>query len=552
MRRVLPLIALIAACSAKSSRDPSPGGLAGNGEDSGLNTPPNGFDAGGSDAPAIIPGSDPRTCDEAALLHSYVGCDYWPTVVANNVWSVFDYAVVVANAGTEEASVTVTGPMGTKREAKIAPGALEKIYLPWVPELKGPDLFECAPMPLPASVRVNQGAFHLVSTRPVTVWQFNALEYRGTGGPVGKKWDNCPPPGYCRAGGLECFSFTNDASLLLPSTAMTGNYRVTAIGGWTDDTGAAVTNAYFAITATKDNTDVTVAVGKKGRVLPGGGVVATEANGTISLKMNAGDVVELACEAGAKCDPSGSLVRANKPVQVISGVPCTQVPNSLPTCDHIEEVVLPAETFGKHYVVTVPTGPHGSIVGHVVRIYGNVDGTKLTYSPRPKVFGSFPPPPDTINAGDVAEIAVNQDFDISGDQPFGVSSFMIGSSNLDPMTLPPEQKGDPSQTSIVPVEQYRKNYVFLAPDDYDFAFVDVVSKSTTTITLDGTEIGGGFEKIAGDLGVRRIRLGKGKDGAHTLLASDPVGVQVIGYGSYTSYMIPGGMNLTAIAPPPVK
>lgn len=548
--RTFLLATLLTACAAGSERTLNPGGLA-NDAGSEETSVPTGFDAGGSDAPAITPGSDPRTCDEAAALRSYVGCDYFPTVVANNVWSVFDYAVVVANAGTEPAKVTVTGN-GTTREATIAPGALEKIYLPWVPSLKGPDLFECAPMPLPESVRADKGAYHLVSTRPVTVWQFNALEYRGSGGPVGKKWDACPPPGYCRAGKLDCFSFTNDASLLLPSTAMTGNYRVTAIGGWTDVSNAPVTNAYFAITATADNTDVTVKVGKKGRILPGAGITATEANGTLSLKMNAGDVVELACEPGAACDPSGSLVKANKPVQVISGVPCTQIPNSIGTCDHVEESVLPAETFGKRYIVTVPTGPHGDVVGHVVRIYGNVDGTKLTYAPRPKTFGAYPPPPETLNAGDVAEIAVNQDFEVIGDQPFGVSSFMIGSANLDPFTMPPEQKGDPSQTSVVPVEQYRKNYVFLAPDDYDFALVDVVSKSATKVTLDGEVIEGGWNAIGKELGIRRIRLGKGKDGAHSLVASDAVGVQVIGYGSYTSYMMPGGMNLTAIAPPPVK
>jgi hypothetical protein len=29
-----------------------------------------------------------------------------------------------------------------------------------------------------------------------------------------------------------------------------------------------------------------------------------------------------------------------------------------------------------------------------------------------------------------------------------------------------------------------------------------------------------------------------------------VGIQVVGYGSYTSYQYPGGLNLTLIAPPP--
>ena len=44
--------------------------------------------------------------------------------------------------------------------------------------------------------------------------------------------------------------------------------------------------------------------------------------------------------------------------------------------------MLPAETLGSDYVVTVPTSPGGLPIGHIVRFYGNVDGTTLTYSPR--------------------------------------------------------------------------------------------------------------------------------------------------------------------------
>src|ERR1019366_8515339 len=42
--------------------------------------------------PQVAPTDDPSTCAEAAAWQSYVGCDYWPTVVANDVWSVFDFA----------------------------------------------------------------------------------------------------------------------------------------------------------------------------------------------------------------------------------------------------------------------------------------------------------------------------------------------------------------------------------------------------------------------------------------------------------------------------
>jgi hypothetical protein len=36
-----------------------------------------------------------------------------------------------------------------------------------------------------------------------------------------------------------------------------------------------------------------------------------------------------------------------------------------------------------------------------------------------------------------------------------------------------------------------------------------------------------------------------------LTASVPVGLQVLGYGEYTSYQYPGGLNLSQIAPAPL-
>ena len=43
--------------------------------------------------------------------------------------------------------------------------------------------------------------------------------------------------------------------------------------------------------------------------------------------------------------------------------------------------MFPAETWGKRYFVTSPTGPKGDKPGHTVRIYGAVDNTQLTFNP---------------------------------------------------------------------------------------------------------------------------------------------------------------------------
>ena len=488
---------------------------------------------------------DPTTCAEAAMFKTYMGCDYWPTVVANNVWSIFDYAVVVANGQATPVTVTVTGN-GQNQMVTIPAGGLDKIYLPWVASLKGPDTDNCGiATPLPGSVKQAGGAYHLVASAPVTVYQFNALEYKGAGGPPGKNWSSCPGNQVCAQFGqaVGCFSFSNDASLLLPSTAMTNNYRVTGIHGWS----LANLGAYFAVTATQDNTTVKIHVSGTGQIIAGGGIAATGANGNTQFTLNAGDVAEILGGATDQSDLSGSLVQSDKPVQVIAGVPCIQMPLGTQACDHVEESVFPAETLGKDYIVTTPTGPNGNTPGHVVRIYGNVDGTALTYSPN-KPSGC----PATINAGQVVDCGVvNIDLRIKGDHEFGVGSFMLGGELQDPNAPVGMQKGDPSESNMVAIEQYRTKYIFLAPSDYDVSYVDIAGPTGVSVTLDGSPISATFNAIgATGYGVARVRLGAGQNGAHSLTATKPVGIQVVGYGNYTSYQYPGGLDLQLIAPPP--
>ena len=50
--------------------------------------------------------------------------------------------------------------------------------------------------------------------------------------------------------------------------------------------------------------------------------------------------------------------------------------------------------------------------------------------------------------------------------------------------------------------------------------------------------------------VARVQLAP--TGQHKLESDTPVGLQVYGYGNYTSYQYPGGLNLKRIAPAPPK
>ena len=193
-----------------------------------------------------------------------------------------------------------------------------------------------------------------------------------------------------------------------------------------------------------------------------------------------------------------------------------------------------------------PTGPLANSVAQNVRIYGEVDSTALTYSTKPANC------PATINAGQVVNCGqVSQDFEVKGNQPFGVAMFTDGASIVDPSTAAPNQQGDPDETMAVAVPQFRSSYVFLAPTDYPNNYVVVIEPTGTAVTLDGAAASGTATPISGTtFGVLRLKLANTGTGAHTLTPRIRSSIQVMGYGSYTSYTYPGGLDLQHISPPP--
>ena len=512
---------------------------------------------GDGTAPGDVDDENPATCDIAAQNRTYVGCEFWPTITYNPLYSEFDFAVVIANGGTEDATVTVNGgALGADIVETIPAGGLKAIKLPWVSDLKGPEFMKnTSGGRVDSSVLSTGGAYKVSSTVPVTAWQFNPLQYKK---PVGEFGERCGTT----FGTADCFSASNDASLLVPTAAMTGNYRVytrsevqSVNGGYNSTPGG------MAITATQDGTAVTIEYGPNckagmtgGCTAAGTGVSAKSAGEQDVFNLNAGDVLQILGAAGmfegdAHADVSGSLVNATKPVQIIGFNPITNVPNALAAnADHIEELILPGEVIGKEYIVAPPTSPSGVVKGgHVVRIFGNVDGTALTYDVKPA--GA----PDTIDAGQVVELAVTTTgFKVTGTESFAVSSVMLGGSLQGDGVCPNYPcTGDPAMSMMVSPKQFRSRYTFLAPADYDVNFADVLVPAGAIASIDGVQLGAGEPIGATGWSVVRHALDNSGGGSHKLESDMPVGLQVMGFGHATSYYYPGGLNLKIISEPVV-
>ncbi len=456
-------------------------------------------------------------CAPQNLQESYIGCEYHPTITGNMVSSAYEFAVAVSNTAGEPATVTIDGgALSAPVSFSVPSNSVVVRKLPWQTALKlcaGATWIDCL-SPTVHSAQVADGAYHLRSTLPVTVYQFNPLDYTLPSAPEN--------------------SYTNDASLLFPVNVWRDRYYVTA---WPAFSAHA---SILAVTAYQDATQVTITT--KADTQGGGGAPAFVANVPQTVTLNSGDVLEIGASVDG-ADLTGSLVTADKGVQVIGAHYCANVPDtSFGYCDHLEESMFPVQALSTRYIVHAPavtTLPQGK--ENVVKIIATEANTTLIYDP-PQASG----PATLANPGDVAVIAREvASYMISADHKIIVVQYMEGSTAGG-------GTGDPAMALAVPVDQYRTQYLFHAPTNYETNYVDITAPTGASVTLDGAPVTSWTPVGSTGYSLARITpLGPGpsSDGNHNITGNMPFGITVYGYGQDTSYWYPGGLDLVNIPVP---
>jgi hypothetical protein len=458
-------------------------------------------------------------CSANALGQSYIGCDYYPTQMSQLVNPSFQFGIAVSNTTGEAATVTIEdGALTAPITLTVPAGAVAVQVLPWVPALKRcmtETFYECGPPESYGALALN-GAYHLRSTRPVTVYQFSPLDYQG-GSPSSSG-----------------FSYSNDASLLLPTNAWTGNYVAAGWQAWNPGF-AGIMPSTMAVTAYQDGTSVTVTT--RTPTTGGDGAPSFVAGTPQTVTLNAGDVLQLMAQGG---DLTGSTVTSDKAVQVMAGHHCTQVPIGFTACDHLEESMFPIEALSNEYLVTANVIPStGQPRNQVIRVTAAEPNTTVSFDP-----ASVSGPQTLANIGDFLEIpSTASDVYITADNKIVVSHYMVGQD-----APPSAATGDPAMTLAVPTDQYRLDYQFHAPTNYESNYVNVTAPMGATVTVDGTPIDASQYTPVGasGFGVARIALSNAGNGSHSANSSDPFGITVYGFGQYTSFWYPGGLDLNVI------
>ena len=484
-------------------------------------------------------------CAQAEEAHSYLGCAYYAVPTTNSYLDpVFYFAVAIANPQLVPAEVTIDGGADVHEVRTIEPGALELVRLPWIESLRQPVVAEDH-----FSVRATVPAYRIESNVPVTVHQFNPLTFS--------------EPVNCTSGseGGRCFSYTNDASLLLPTHALTGSYLLMSRAAHLVTAGTARSASPGFVTIVGAGTETIPVTVRTHAYIAGGidGVMQRHVPGeNFTLMLAPGEVIQLVTEVPARCpvtpvfdgvnevcplgsdyDLTGTEVVANGPIAVFAGHNCAFAPFDRWACDHLEEQIFPSEALGLSVVAPMSMQQRGE--PHLLRVVSAANGNVITFSPTREDAPSI-----VLNRGEFTEIVMSVPMRVTGTAPLLAARFFVGQDYNGLGSSGRAATGDPSMGLLVPDEQWRREYVFLAPATYTTTFVDIIAPATARVELDA-QVVGAFRAAAGTgFSIARVAL---RPGVHRITANYPVGVQVYGYAPYTSYLVPGGLDLVEIAEP---
>ncbi|MBA6224109.1 IgGFc-binding protein [Colwellia sp. MB02u-18] len=306
-------------------------------------------------------------------------------------------------------------------------------------------------------------------------------------------------------------SATSDAGLALPVDTMNVEYLVSDYN--------ALFSGLFTVYAAFDNTEVTIT--------PTNNMSGHLAGVPFVINLNRGEGYHgQSLTSGTAGSLTGTRVVADRPVGLINGNTCTNIPLGTGACDHVFEIAQPLVSWG---LTASAAGLPNRLGGTIYRILASENNTSMTINGVPTT---------VINAGEFFETAAitgNQFF--AADKPIFVTQFMTGQN------APGATSGDPAMTNIIPSEQYQNNYTFSTVGAAQFAenFLTIIADNTDVgfLTLDGVPVpAGDYSPIpGGTLSAAVLALSQG---THNTASVNPHGVTVEGYNNFDSYIYPGG------------
>jgi hypothetical protein len=513
-------------------------------------------------------------CEAAADNPSNLGCDFWAADLDNEAFSLgpvandaaaAQYAIIAANNNEYPVVVTVTKNASRVGEP-LNEQAVASVTVPsrGVATINLPQREVDGAMGQNASYVKNSGSgtfvsphgYHVVSTGPVVVYQFNPVEQQ----------------------------FSNDASTLIPTSAIGMDYVIIGYntanpcGNPSLPIESIPDHTAITILATQDDTTVTVTPTHPIKAAGGDTgfpIAATMKGGNLTFKLSRYTVVNLESEqpndgnvfacamSGQHGDFTGSQIHSDKPIVVFTngergigfgGAENVVYPpdwndqsDDICCTDHLEEQLLPVTALGKEFAV--PRSPVRSTdpswkEPDIVRVVATVDNTVITTN-LPAPYNSF-----TLNAREQKTFAASTGFALKATNAIQIATYLVSQQFVKNGYI-----GDPSQLLIPAAEQHRKDYVFLIPPEWDKDYIVLAKPVDAMILLDGFPlemqefsmcVKAPIGMVAG-IDYEQVTCPV-SDGRHTVQANKPFGLSVFGYFNVGSYAYVGGSDVKIINP----
>lgn len=538
-------------------------------------------------------------CELARRNKSYIGCEYWAVELENHL--LYDneidddilppFGIVLANTSdTYDAEITVYDDAGVIAEAdgervvgldRPDPEVIYETVYSEVVDAQG-NVLQRIDGPVDRLVLPRGSLMTLVMPHKRIPFGQSAI------GKFGYKVESTQPIVAYQFNPLCCnYNTTNDASLLLPESALTQDYMFLGYAVFAGSTGARLEDPWSAtltVVATEPDTQVTINLRPpKGEGRPYSELVYASADariegpdeqGVIRATLQPFDVLNLGGTGKSPVeDLTGTRISATAPIAVFSGHSCAYVPYTLGFCDHIESQLFPLETWGRRFVLTPlklrneMADAQNTREATYFKFVARQDDTRILtgidieHKPggvlRPADEGvpscaDFSSDPTSglieLDAGETCEFGTRQLFVAQSNHPISIGAFISGQDSVREDASPGDRAGDPAFFFIPPEEQYRTSYSILTPKTYFQNYVTVSIQPGFGVALNGEMLDlTQFDYQENlDEGIVRAHIPL-EEGPHRLEAQVPFGIVVYGYDDYVSYAYTGGLNLTKLS-----
>ncbi|MFH1051985.1 MAG: T9SS type A sorting domain-containing protein [bacterium] len=249
------------------------------------------------------------------------------------------------------------------------------------------------------------------------------------------------------------YNYLSESFVVLPINILGNDYIVSSFADPTPNTTQWLPS-YTGITAPNDSTTVWFTMGGNDSSKTAGGLLPGE---TSTWKLNKGDVL-LFASLGARADLSGSKIISSKPISVVSGNVCADVPVNCGWCNFLEEMEIPTYSWGKTYHVTPIINRKKN---SIIKIFAKEPMTNIYRDG--EFLGTIQTAGGIEGVGFLhmrADEGEPRPILISGDKPISVTQYNTGKYDDNVVS-------DPFQMALLPVELYRKEITFNTPGARD-------------------------------------------------------------------------------------